>query len=182
MNSPLNVLAVQSYGFIENDQDMSSGAVGSRARLLYAAMLVGTGRIKREDLVALFPQGYRPDQIDQRHTRMSLGEMMAKYLRTRPEMDGVKIQHKALGYGTRTDVQNIYEMVRSIGHSSAHISFVTDPVHIRRVQIIWERTHPEGWTAEFFGATFHQMGWKERWIREPAARLQCRLTLRRGKK
>lgn len=181
MSPRLRVLAVMPYGFIKNEGDMSSGAVGSRARSLYAAMLVGTGRIPREDLVALFPQGCRPGERNMQSTRTSLGEMMAKYLVTRPEMSGVTIRHMALGYGTQDDVLNLYKMVRDMGHISAHIIFVTDPTHIKRVRIIWNQTHPKGWTAQFFGATFHRLSWRERLVREPVARLRCRLTLRRKK-
>ncbi len=151
---------------------MGSGAVGSRARLLYAAMLVGTGVIPKENLVALFPQGMsKSNPHATSENRQPLGQMMEGYLKSCREMDGVPIHSKALGWGTLEDVLNVYAMGRELGYVRAHVHFVSDPVHIKRVRLIWEKTCPRWWTADFHGATFHHMTWKERWLREPFARL-----------
>ncbi len=176
-----NILAVQPYGYILGDGDMGSGAIGSRARILWAEMNVGAGWIRKkeergENLIAVFPQDLKPEisPLDPSFG-LTLGEMMGKYLRACPEMAGVEVVSKPLGHGTKNDILNTYEMVKGLGYELAHISFVSDPAHIKRVKIIWDRTHPFRWTAEFFGAPFHRMTWWERWAREPIARLVTRI-------
>lgn len=167
-----NILAVQTYGYIENEFDLSVGAVGSRARLLYVAMLVMAGKIPRENLMAVFPQGIsKTDPCGKNLSDVSLGDSMISYLKIRPEMAGVKYKSESMGWGTLQDVRNTYELVRLLGYQTAHIHFVTDPVHLERVRLVWDKTHPEGWTATFHAATFHRMSWFERWVREPLARL-----------
>ncbi len=178
LRPPINVLCVQSYGFIEDHHDNSSGAAGSRARLLHAASLVASGTIPKAGLTAFFPQGWRPDQEHLKDKRRSLGEMMANFLLNRPEMDGVHFNQKPMGYGTIDDVRNVYEEVRRAGVDMATFYFVSDPVHIKRVEMIWNRINKEkGFTAKFFGAPGHRMSWKERLIREPVARFMIRFDL-----
>lgn len=162
-----NVLAVQSYGYINSPEDMGSGAIGSRARILSAAMYVRAGVIPHKDLIALFPQGV--SKADPTGPGRSLGNMMAEYLKTRPEMEGVEVHHKALGWGTANDILHTYDMIRDLGYSKAHISFVTDPAHLRRIKLIWHMTRPKRWTASFHPAFLHRMTFKERFIREPIA-------------
>lgn len=171
-----NILAVQSYGYIKNKSDLSSGALGSWGRILYAALLVGAGVIKKEGLIAVFPQGKGAAPA------RNLGVMLGDALASRQEMKDIPVFAQPRGWGTVEDVLNTYKMVRERGYSWAHISFVSDPVHIKRVELIWQYTKPLGWTASFYGSPFHQMMWQERWLREPAARLHCWWKLGREKR
>lgn len=160
---------------------MESGALGSYARIFYAMLLVSTKRIPSENLIAVFPQGRSKTKSASPSVKPGLGEVLAKYLKTRPEARNIKIYHETMGWGTMDDVLNTYNMVRILGYTTAHICFVSDPVHIERVRLVWDKTHPKGWTAEFFGATFHRTSFAERWIREPVARMVYRWRLfRRG--
>lgn len=173
-----NILAIQTYGNIRNPLDMSPGAVGSRGRALEAIRLVTSGQISTDGLIAVFPQGVsKEDPLGIKSDDESLGKQVAKFLASRPEMHGTKIYHEPLGWGTMSHVQNTYKMVRGLGYTSAHIIFVSDPVHIRRVKLVWKWTRPTGWSAEFHGSRLHTMSWAERRIREPIARLVYRFRL-----
>lgn len=171
-------LAVQSFGLIQDDKDSSRGANGSRSRLDYAIHLIESGYITGVGLVALFPQGVsklQPEKIDPSQT--SLGENMAGYVKERLAALNAEVLTSTLGWGTLADVTNTYNMVRDLGYNLAHINFVSDPVHIKRVKLVWDKTHPYGWTASFFSAKSHRLSSWERWVREPVARFvyRCRL-------
>jgi len=183
-----HVLAVQPYGYIMDPRDMGSGAVGSRARLLWATMLIGTGVIPRTHLFVVFPQKMRPrySSVTPKSEQKSLCRMMAEYFSARPEVkrEGINIQFDSLSAGTYDDILATYEMARRLvtagRYSKINIHFVTDAVHMRRVRLIWEKTRPPDWTAEFHPAEFHRMSWKERWIREPLAYMAILFGLRGG--
>jgi hypothetical protein len=173
MNGRANVLAVQSYGRITGPDDTSKGATGSKERLKFAKKLVEARIIPSEGLFAIFPQGYSgedPTHPDQEHP-ISLGEMMATYLKSLGSTASIPIYHEPLGWSTAVDVVNTIKMVQAKGYTDANIHFVSDSDHIKRVEDVWKRVRPRGWTATFHGTKFYRMSWWERWLREPAARL-----------
>lgn len=171
MNAIKHIIAPQSYGYIQGDDDLSPGANGSRARLLWVATLIGAGVIPRKSMV-LFPQGYSKKCPTEATTenKVSLGKMMADYLRTRPEMQWTDVLHQPLGWGTFADVSNVVLMAKRMNIAKARVHFVSDRVHLQRVQMIWNRVAPTDWDASFHASPFHRMSFKERWLREPLAR------------
>lgn len=184
-----HVLVVAPYGYITHPSDDSSGAKGSIARLLYAAMLIHWRRIPRKDLLIVFPQKAKR-VVDRLPDLPTLGEQMAAFLRKRAGwIQGVHIKCEPRSWGTLEDTLATYEMVKAEGwKTNVHLHFVTDPVHLRRLRLIWNYTHPQGWTATFHAATFHQRSRWERFVYEPLAWLKCLFKLRqmraasRGKK
>jgi hypothetical protein len=183
----LRILAVAPYGYIRDVMDMSSGAVGTKARLLGAAMLVGSGRIPVGNLVVVFPQKHGKSDVEYSGHQQSLGEMAMHYLRSRPEMADVRMVAQNMGWGTKQDVMNTYVLAQNIfeagsaegPYDSAHFYFVSDPVHIRRIELIWNRVRPAWGKASFFGTPLHRMSWWERRVLEPLARLKVRRTVPR---
>lgn len=165
MQDTAKVLMVQSCDFITD----TSGD-GSRARIRAACDLVKAGKIPHNCTV-LWPQGYqkndpgRPERLGQE----SLGENMARYAREQPELSRASVIFEPSSWGTKGDVRACYRMVREAGYRNAEFFFVSDPVHLRRVKLVWWMTHPKGWRASFFPAESHRMGRFDRLIREPIA-------------
>lgn len=176
----LHIVAVQSYGYIDGPDDQSSGAQGSRARLDEALALVGI-LSHSHDVIFLFPQGYGKRNSSTPHGRaVSLGESMARYVESKLPIEHPRIQvrFKPLSWGTLGDLRSIPRMLGKIDSAyPPHIHFVTDPMHLKRVRLVWRHVHPRGWVTTFHAAKQHRMTWRERWIREPVARLWYRYQL-----
>jgi hypothetical protein len=169
----VHALAIQSCEFITESE-----GEGSKARIRAACELIRQGRIPA-DCQVLWPQGYqkkdpgRPVVLGQE----GLGYNMARYATMQPEMSEMHNMIHPMSWGTKGDVLACYQMVRDLGYKTAHLYFVSDPVHLMRVRLVWFFTHPRGWTADFFPAHAHTMTTFERWVREPVAVLVYTLTL-----
>lgn len=180
-----HIISVQPYGYIDGPDDHRPGAEGSRARLNkgieIALSLVQVG----QKVIFLFPQGYGKDDPARTQGRsVSLGESMARYVDTRmpKEFPGITVHFKPMSWGTMNDLKALVRMMHDLGISpGAHIHLVTDPTHLKRVQLIWYRLPYRRRPVTFHAAIAHRMSWKERWVREPLARLKCTYELTRGR-
>ncbi len=161
-----DVLIIHPYGFITELDN--SGSAGSKAQIERARELIRHHKVA-ENCVMVFPQGYYP------HRPESLGENMVRYIRSLSEFKNVYVLQSPCSRGTATDTIAAYDMVEKDGiDRSLMFHFVTDPVHMRRVRLIWFLTHPRyrGWQATFHPAYGHQMTARERNLREPLARVK----------
>lgn len=96
-------------------------------------------------------------------------------------MKSAKFYVEAESWTTLGDTLACFNAVKRLGYTNVHFNFVTDPVHMRRVKLIWNMTQLEkGWAAAFFVAVEHRLSWKERYIREPIALLSYAIKLLPG--
>jgi hypothetical protein len=175
-----NILVVQSYGYIENKDDHSPGAEGSRKRINQAARLVLDGIIPDNDLIAVFPQGYskkHPTSKPGLELRPSLGAQMAAAMIEYRVFQTIKIVFEDLGWGTMWDIFNTYKMVEEMGFKTGTMHFVSDPTHLRRVKLVWNAYHPNGWYARFYPTPEEVLPFWERLLKEPVKRAWYRLVL-----
>lgn len=145
---------IQPRLFIGHDPKFSS-----ESRILAARELVKKGLIP-EDAIMVWPQGFskRNPKVPGLHIQ-SLGANMDEYSRGFEEFQKMKSLIKSLSWKTVYDMLASYEMVKENGYKQAHFYFVTDPLHLVRVRMIWCMTHPDGWEASFFPAHNDKRGW-----------------------
>lgn len=165
MAKQAHVLMVQSLDFIRENE-----GVGSIERIRRAVSLVKRGTVP-EDALMLWPQGYRKIRPMDRMVpnEVSLGENLARYCATVPEFAKLDIRSAALGWGTDNDIKHVVLWVRSLGYETAHVYFVSDPSHMKRIKMVWAHVAPKGWTASFHESQ-EVLTSKERSFREPVAR------------
>lgn len=173
-----NIVAVQTYGYINGPEDLSSGAEGSRGRILAVPTLIEAGKIDKTNLIALFPQGYPKKTPRKVRPLFPLCDSVKKYFESLPALAGIQVVATPLGWSTFEDVQNGYKMVLELGYETAHIHFVSDKEQLKRVMLVWKHTHPEGWAADFHVSNYHRMSAWERLVREPVARFVYWIRLR----
>lgn len=175
--SIVHVISVQPYGYIDGAEDCGSGALGSRARL-DKGLEIARELSRTDEVLFLFPQGYgKEDPTKPEGRAVSLGESMARYVeRMLPkEHPRIRVYSRPLSWGTAKDLLAVRIMTSERGFGfPPHMHFVTDPVHLKRVRLIWKHVNLFDWPATFHPSVQHRMTWKERWIREPLARLQYR--------
>jgi hypothetical protein len=148
-----NVLAIQSLGFFPDP--------GSVARIEKAAKLVVKREIPRNAMM-VWPQGFGKEspQYPMSGRLESLGENLAKVCRSFDEFSDMEVVQRAVSWTTKNDIQASYRFVWERGYGKAHFFFVTHPLHLFRVRLVWYMTHPKGWTADFFPAP-HPISWRE---------------------
>lgn len=184
MSNKIHVISVQPYGYIDGHRDRGSGALGSRARLEKGLEIARELTRAGERVLFLFPQGYKKENPTRPGERgLSLGGSMAHYLETRiGEEEHINVYTKPLSWGTANDLRALCLMLAELDVGSIpYVHFVTDPTHLKRVRLIWKHIKHAGYHASFHAATAHRMTWKERWMREPIARLKFRYELLRGR-
>ena len=182
LNNQLHVISVQPYGYIDGPEDRGSGALGSRSRL-DKGLEIARELPRTSEIIFLFPQGYGKNNPTKRHKRFfSLGESMALYVTSMlpEEHPHIRVSSKPLSWGTMNDIRALYLMLAELPVGSMpHIHFVTEPAHLKRVRMVWKYINSIGYPATFHAATQHRMTWKERWVREPIARLNYKYQLSR---
>lgn len=171
----VHVLAIQPYDYIRPD---SGEGAGSIIRIREAQRLLRL--IIPKNALIVLPQGYGKKYPTVKLGRESLGMNIHLYLRTLTEMANLPIVQDEMSWGTKNDILASYQMVAGLGYDLARFHFVSDEDHLRRVKLIWDKTHPKGWTAGFYPASGYRMSVKERRVREPAARLVSNVTLSAG--
>lgn len=167
------VLSIQSYDFINGE----SGE-GSRRRIGAGCDLIAIKAIPR-DCFVVWPQGFsKKDPLHpSRGHEVSLGRNMLLYALSQQDLRHAKMLQKEMSFGTKGDMLASYGMIAELGYDLAHFHFVTDPVHLWRVRLVWWMTHPRGWTASFHPAHTHKMSAKERFVHEPIKFVSYLLTL-----
>jgi hypothetical protein len=134
------VLMVQSLDYIGN----GSGD-GSIKRIAAARMLVKSKLIPKKAFM-LWPQN---GNLAEEERGMSLGENLANYCNEIHEFEEMNIIHEAKSWGTLDDIDAAINMIKDRGYKHAHFYLVTDPTHMHRVKLVWEKIAPEGWMVEF---------------------------------
>lgn len=143
------VMMIQSFDPIRNSEGQ-----GSIIRIRKGCDLLRGGIVPERVLIP-WPQGYSKKSPTKPLVGgdQSLGENMAEYCARQPEMIRAKAQihWEPRSWGTKNDLLAAYEMTKKgmWGTPTAHFFFVSDPTHMRRVKLVWDMTHPKGWTASF---------------------------------
>jgi hypothetical protein len=159
-NGVVNVLAIQSYDWIDSEKNEGAGSI---ARIRAACNLVREGHIPEDSLV-VYPQGYsKENPLKKGASDEYLGLNMRTFTERQKEMVRAKIVSWPMSWGTMNDLIASYRIVVRLGYDTAHFHFVTDPVHLRRVKLAWWLTHPQGWTAEFHPVIECQLSAREKW-------------------
>ncbi len=169
------ILAVMSYGYYRGRDDMSPGARGSVGRLRVVEDMLAMHWMPTKNLLAVFPQGASKDDPMAKHST-GLGQMMARAMQEFEILAEVPVVCQPMGFGTIDDVQNAVLLASCQGYTGTEIYFVSDPVHIQRVELIWNLLWKQdelfrNWTPHFIASPYHNMSFRERRILEPLKRL-----------
>jgi hypothetical protein len=141
-----DAVIVPTYWYIDEDHSLP-GARGSIARLDRVCELIREGVIERDATIP-FPQA----GVRERNGHLeSLGENIATYAATLPELKIANIRYTPQSWGTWADTLASYKLIENNlpPGGSVHIHFVSDWSHLGRLWIIWQVTKPKGWTASF---------------------------------
>jgi hypothetical protein len=180
-----HVLMVHTHDFIDGEK-----GARSKARAEAAVWHAGEGNIPHSALV-IFPQGYQKKNPTVSAGRSeSLGKNVANYYAVcRSTYLGHKYEDFAsnilcmpLGWGTLDDVLNAYKMVKDRGYHYARFYMVSDRTHLKRIKLVWDKTHPEGWLVEYLPTAQPALSLFDRLVRERVARIVYRWRLFRMKR
>lgn len=172
-------LAIQTYGWITDDPN-DLGSNGSKARVECAVDLVRDSVIPKDDLVAIFPQGYcKKDPTRNIYgSKESLGENVGRYFLKVASGLNISTLIKPLTWGTDRDVQmTMMQIDQYLGIDNPTIRcvhFISDPCHIQRVMIPGCACSSPRFRVVFHPAMNHRLPTFQRVVREPVARLVYR--------
>jgi hypothetical protein len=174
-------LAVQTYGWVNNNP-IDSGSNGTKARIKYAVNLIRLGIIPRENLTAIFPQGYSKKNPRQDNGNESLGQNASRYLLEISTGLNISLINEPLTWGTDKDVEETMFQIGLYTSDSKDmigcVHFVSDPCHIQRVMICACANCSFDTRLVFHSATSHRLPNFQRFVREPVARLYARFIFR----
>lgn len=163
-----DAVIVPTYGYIDDDHSLPGG-FGTIARLNRVCKLIREGVIER-DAVIPFPQA---------HKRLKdgavefLGDNVANYAATLPELADATIRSTAQSWGTWADTLASYKLIENNlppgGPRIVH--FVSDFSQLGRLWIIWQFTKPEDWAARFHLVPNFRT-WKDILTHEPVSYLK----------
>ena len=176
MRTPIYVLSIPPYGFV-SERPNDSGSNGTRARVRVACQLIAA-RVIPANVIVPFPSGFqRRDPSVSVDRAVSLGENVAEYVASQPEMKSARVIWKPLSWTTWDDTVASYKMVSehilaSERNRPMHWHFVSDPAQLGRLWLIWSFTHPRDWTASFHTVPNFRT-WKDLVTHEPLAYLKC---------